>query len=65
MNQLQNQSPQMFQMISQARNNGGNPQQILKQMVGRANPTQMQQVLTQARGLGVPDNILSQIQNLK
>lgn len=65
MNQLQNQNPQMFQMISQAKNSGGNPQQILKQMIGKSNPAQMQQVLTQAKGLGVPDNVLSQIQNFR
>lgn len=55
----------MFQMINQAQSNGGNPQEILKQMVGKSNPTQMQQVLTQAKNLGVPDNILTQIQNFR
>ena len=63
MGQLQARNPQMFQMINQAKNNGGNPQEILKQMLGKSTPEQMQQVLTQAKGMGVPDNILSQIQN--
>ena len=45
MGQLQNQNPQMFQMINQARNNGTNPEQFLKQMMGDKTPEQMQQVL--------------------
>lgn len=65
MGQLQAKNPQMFQMINQARNNGTNPQSMLKQMMGKSSPEQMQQILTQAKGMGVPDNILSQIQNFK
>ncbi len=45
--------------------NGVNPQSMLKQMMGNVNSSQMQQVLTQAKSFGVPDNILSQIQNFK
>jgi hypothetical protein len=52
-------------MVSQMMRNGVNPQNMLKQMMGNVNPTQMQQVLSQAKSFGVPDNILSQIQNFK
>lgn len=52
-------------MINQAMNSGGNPQQILQQMMGNANTQQIQGVLQQAKQMGVPDNILSQIQNMK
>ena len=62
MNQLQGQS---YNMVSQMMRNGVNPQNMLKQMMGNINPTQMQQVLSQAKSFGVPDNILSQIQNFK
>lgn len=65
MNQLQSKNPQMFQMINLARNNGTNPEGILKQMIGNSNPQQMQSVIQQARQFGVPDNVLSKIQNLK
>lgn len=65
MGQLQTKNPQMFQQINNLRNNGGNPQDILKQMMGKASPEQMQQVLTQAKNIGVPEDILSQIQNMK
>ena len=65
MGQLQNQNPQMFQMINQAKNNGTNPEQFLKQMMGNKTPEQMQQVLTQAKQMGVPDEVLQKVQNLK
>lgn len=45
--------------------NNGNPQAILQQMMGNATPEQKQSLLEQAKGYGVPDNILSQIQNMK
>lgn len=63
MGQLQAKNPQMFQMINQARNSGKNPQDLLKQMMGNASPEQKQQVLSQAHNMGIPDNILAQIQN--
>lgn len=65
MNQLQSKNPQMFQMINTARNNGTNPQDMLKQMMGNVNPQQMQNIMQQAKSMGCPDNILSQMQNLK
>lgn len=65
MNQLQGRNPQSYNMVSQMMRNGVNPQSMLKQMMGNVNPNQMQQVFTQAKILGVPDNILSQIQNFK
>lgn len=65
MTMLQGKNPQMFQMINQAMSSGTNPQDMIKQMMGNTNPQQMQQILTQAKGMGVPDNVLSQIQNLK
>ena len=65
MNMLQSRNPQMFQMINQAKNNGTNPQDILKQMMGNATPEQMAGVMQQAKQFGVPDDVLKQFQNLK
>lgn len=65
MNQLKVQNPQMFQQISQIRANGADPRALLQQMVGNSNPQQMQGILNQAKSFGVPDNILTQIQNMK
>ena len=64
MNQLQSRNPQGYNMINQAMNSGGNPQAILQQMMGNASPQQVQNVLAQAKQYGVPDTILSQIQNM-
>lgn len=65
MNQLRARNPQMFQMINQAKNSGANPKDFMKQVMNGATPEQMQNVLTQASNLGVPKEILSQIQQLK
>lgn len=65
MNQLRVRNPQMFQMINQAKNSGANPKDFMKQVMNGATPEQMQNVLTQASNLGVPKEILSQIQQLK
>lgn len=65
MQQLQTRNPQAFQMISQAKNNGVNPQNFLKQMVNNSSPQEMQQVLQMGKQFGVPNEVLSQIQNMK
>lgn len=63
--QLQTKNPQMASQISNAMQNGANPQALMKQMMGNVDNNQMQNILSQARNLGVPDNILQQIQNAK
>lgn len=65
MGQLQARNPQMANQISQAMQSGANPQALMKQIMGNMNNGQIQQVLTQAKSLGVPDNILQQTQNMK
>lgn len=65
MSQLQMRNPQMFQAISQAKNNGTNPQAMLKQILSGTNPQQMQSIMQQAKSMGCPDEILKQIQNIK
>lgn len=65
MGQLQTKNPQMASQISQAMNNGVNPQFLMKQMMGNVDNNQMQQIMTQAKQYGVPDNILQQMQNMK
>ena len=64
MNQLQSKNPQAFQMINQARSSGANPQDFMKQMMGNVSPQDMQQVLVQAKQMGVPDEVLQQVQNI-
>lgn len=55
----------MYQQLNNLKNNGTNPQALIQQMVSQASPQQMQSVLNQAKQLGVPDTILTQIQNMK
>ena len=65
MGQLQSKNPQMFQVINQARNNGANAQGILKQMISKASPQQIQSVMQRAEQMGVPTSVLNSIQNSK
>ena len=65
MNQLQARNLQAFQMINQAINSGTNPQEFIRQMMNGVTPEQMQNVITQAKNMGVPPEILNQVQNMK
>lgn len=64
MNQLQSKNPQGFQIVNQMMNSGGNPKQLLQQLISKSNPQQLQGIMQQAKQFGVPDNILSQLQNM-
>ena len=59
------QNPQLYQQISQLQRNNANPEELIKQTINNATPQQIQYVLSQAKQLGVPDNVLAQIQNMK
>ena len=65
MQQVQSQNPQAFQVVNQAINSGANPMQFMKQVMGNVSPQQMQDIMTQAKQFGVPDEVLQQIQNIK
>jgi hypothetical protein len=36
----------------------------MQQVMGNVNPQQMQNILSQAKNLGVPDDVLQQVQNM-
>lgn len=63
--QLRGKSTGGFKLVSELMQSGGNPDAILKQMMGNLNPEQKQQILNTAKGYGVPENILAKIQNMK
>lgn len=65
MQQIQSQNPQAFQIVNQAMNSGSNPMQLIKQIMGNVSPQQMQDIMTQAKQFGVPDEVLQQMQNIK
>ena len=53
----------MFQVIEKAQKNNGNPYELFKQVTNNYSPKQMQSLLSTAKQYGVPDEILSKIQN--
>ena len=65
MSQLQARNPQMVQMINQARNSGTNPQDFLKQVMQNSSSNDVQNVLLQAQQMGVPEEVLKTVQNIK
>lgn len=52
-------------MINQAMQNNGNPQPMLQQIISNANPEQRKALLTQAKNFGVPEDVLSKLQNMR
>lgn len=52
-------------MIQNLINSNGNPQQILQQIMSNATPEQKTTLLNQAKTYGVPENVLSIVQNMK
>lgn len=65
MNQYQMKDPQGFQNLNQLMLNGGNPEKLIRQEMQKINPSEVQNILIQARNLGVPENLLAQIQNMR
>ena len=65
MQRLQKVNPNGYNMINQAMQNGGNPNAMLKQIMGNVSPEQRQQILNTAKSYGAPNDVLSKIQNMK
>lgn len=58
-------NPQGYQFVNNLMQNNGNPNAILNQVFGQIKPEVRQNILNQAKGYGVPENILAKIQNMK
>lgn len=54
MNMLKQKNPQGYNMINQLRQSGGNPNDLLKQVMGKASPEQRQQLLNTAKSYRLP-----------
>ena len=65
MSRLQSQSPQGYKMINEAMRNNGNPQAMIQQMMSNATPEQKENLFKQCKQYGIPDGLLSQLQNMK
>lgn len=58
-------NPKGFQTINALMQNNGNPKAIIQQMMTGASPEQKENLFKKAKNYGVPEQILSQIQNMK
>ena len=63
--QLQAKNPQAFQKINSLMQSGGNPRGLLQQFIGSAKSEQIQQLMQSAKGMGCPDSVLAEIQNMQ
>lgn len=62
---MESRLPAGFQQIKKAMQNNENPNLMLQQIMGNYTPEQKQLLFKQCKNFGVPDNILSRIQNMK
>lgn len=53
----------MFRVVEQARNNNSNPIDLFKQVTSGYSPEQMNNLFNRAKQIGVPDDVLQQLQN--
>lgn len=63
MSNLEARDPRLAGQIRTMMTNGTDPKSVVKQMMGNQSPEQISNVLKTAKQYGVPDEILSQIQN--
>jgi len=63
MNQLKAKSPQAFQIVNQARNSGGNPIDLFRQITNGYSSEQMNSLFDRAKQFGVPNDVIQQLQN--
>ena len=65
MNQMKVKMPQNFQTINALMQNKNNPQDLVNQIFGSINPEQKQNLLNQCKAYGMPEELLSKLQNMK
>ena len=57
--------PKNFQVAQNLMQSNGNPQGLVKQIMGNISPEQKQNLLNQMKQYGCPNDLLSQLQNMK
>ena len=58
-------NPQGYQFVNNLMQNKNNPQDLVNQIMGSISPEQKQNLLNQMKSYGCPNEILSQLQNMK
>ena len=57
--------PKNFQVAQNLMQNKSNPQGLVKQIMGNISPEQKQALLNQCKAYGMPEELLSKLQNMK
>ena len=57
--------PQNFQVAQNLMQNNGNPETIIQQMFKNSTTEQKQNLLNQCKAYGMPEQLLSKLQNMK
>ena len=65
MSNLEARDPRLAGQIRTMMNNGTDPKSVVRQMIGNQSPEQISNMMSMAKQYGVPDEILSQLQNNK
>ena len=65
MNQMKVKMPKNFQVVQNLMQSNGNPQGLVKQIMGNISPEQKQNLLNQMKSYGCPNELLSKLQNMK
>lgn len=65
MGQMKVKNPQGYQFVNSLMQNNGNPQALVQQIMKNATPQQRENLFKQCKQYNVPDNVLSQLQNMK
>lgn len=58
-------NPQNYKVVNEAMQNKGDPTSMLQQLMKNATPEQKESLFKQCRSYGVPNDVLSKIQNMK
>ena len=58
-------NPQNFKIINELMQNNGDPMNLAQQIMTNMQPQQKQNLLNQCKSYGMPEKILSQLQNMK
>lgn len=61
--QYKSKYPQVFSNFESLKSGNADPMSILEQITGKFSPGQMQGFMQAAKSFGVPDEVLSQLQN--
>ena len=65
MGQMKVKMPKNFQVVQNLMQNNGNPQDLVNQIFGSISPEQKQNLLNQCKSYGMPEQLLSKLQNMK